>query len=267
MGLNSVILIDDSFVLIMGTLTLVFIVLIVTLFAFLFQRRLIKKQKAFRAIELLLQKQEMKSAYAILEAQEFERQRISEDLHDRLGSKLAAVKLHFLAYKNSNGKTMDFFRIGSNLLDDAVDEVREISHNMVSGVLSKFGLVVALQDLKNTIESSNQFTFQFHNHQLDGRLDMNTEINLYRIVQELVSNILKHSQANEIILQLNRYESELLLTIEDNGIGFDSGSESLKKGMGLKNIETRVAKLNGKIHIDSHKGKGSIITIEIPLNK
>jgi two-component system NarL family sensor kinase len=125
----------------------------------------------------------------------------------------------------------------------------------------------ALQDLRNTIESSNQFTFQFHNHQLDGRLDMNTEINLYRIVQELVSNILKHSQANEIILQLNRYESELLLTIEDNGIGFDTSSELLKQGMGLKNIKSRVTKLNGKFHIDSHKGKGSIITIEIPLNK
>lgn len=260
----AIILLDDAFILVMGTLAMLLVVMVVILFAFMFQRKLIRKQKAFREIESLLQKQEVKAAYAILEAQELERKRIAEDLHDRLGSRLAAVKLHFHAFRNNPGRTNDFFATGSELLDGAVDEVREISHNMSSGILSKFGLAAALQDLQLTLENSKQISVQLHVHHLDERLDLNIELNLYRIVQELVSNILKHANATEIIIQLNRYEAELLLTVEDNGIGFDRQSMS-QKGIGLKNIESRLNKIHGKSHIDSSKGRGTIVNIEIPL--
>ncbi len=220
-----VILVDDTFVLIMGTLTLLLVVLAVIFFAFLFQRKLIKKQRAFREIENLLQKQEVKAAYQVLEAQEQERKRIAEDLHDRLGSRLAAVKLHFHAFRNNSNNTDSFFNTGSNLLDEAIDEVRDISHNMLSGVLSKFGLVGALQDLKDTLEASKQLTFQIHTSHLEDRLDLEIEVSLYRIVQELVSNVLKHAQATEIILQVNRFEGEILLIAEDNGVGFEMKSD------------------------------------------
>jgi two-component system NarL family sensor kinase len=260
-----VILLDDGFVLIVGTLALLLIVLFVILFAFMFQRKLIKKQKAFREVEVLLQKKEVKAAYDVLEAQELERKRIAEDLHDRVGSLLAAVKLHFHASKDNLDNQANFFSTGSKLLDEAIDEVRDISHNMVSGILSKFGLIAALTDLKTTLENSKQVSFQIHIHHLDGRLDLTIEMNLYRIVQELVSNILKHAQANEIILQLNRYESELLLIVEDNGIGFDPQNAKLSSGIGLSNIETRVVKMNGRLNIDSRKGQGTTVTIEIPI--
>ena len=262
---HSAILIDDTFVLVVGTLTLLLVVTVVILFAFLFQRKLIKKQKAFREIENLLQKQEVKAAYAILEAQEQERKRIAEYLHDRIGSTLAAVKLHFHAFKDNTQKSAEFFSVGSALLDNAVSEVRDISHNMVSGVLSKFGLNAAIYDLRSTLEASQQISFQTHIHHAEERLDFAIEVNLYRIIQELVSNILKHSGAKEIILQLNRFENDLILILEDNGSGFDTSPEIPVPGIGLKNIQSRVNKLNGRLHIDSKKGLGTTVTIEIPI--
>lgn len=265
MGYASALLVNELFVLTVGTLALVLVVLAVIVFAFLFQRNLLKKQRAYRQIEVLLQQQELKSAYAILQGQEQERKRIAEDLHDRLGSRLAAVKLHLHAYKNKSNATDEFFSTAENLLDGAVEEVREISHNMVSGVLSKFGLVAALQDLRQTLERSNAIKVDLHTWHLAERLNLNVEINLYRIVQELISNVLKHANASEITIQLNRYESQLLLTIEDNGTGFDIAEANAKRGMGLKNLHSRVYALEGKINIDSGQGNGTTVTIEIPI--
>jgi signal transduction histidine kinase len=107
-------------------------------------------------------------------------------------------------------------------------------------------------------------TFQLHIHHLDERLDQHIEINIYRIIQETISNILKHAHATEIILQINRLEDDLLLIVEDNGTGFEIDATE-RPGIGLKNIQSRVDTLYGNLHIDSRKGKGTIITIEIPL--
>ncbi|MEL6562282.1 MAG: tetratricopeptide repeat protein, partial [Bacteroidota bacterium] len=171
-------------------------------------------------IDEVLKDEEIKSINAMLEGQENERKRIAEDLHDRLGSKLAAVKLHFESIeelaKNSNtgGKL-------SVLIDEAVSDVRAIAHNMLSGVLDKFGLVAALNDLAETINSSGKLEVRFISHGIDNRLPGELELNLYRIIQELLANVLKHSKANEVDIQLNKFNDELVVTVEDNGVGFD----------------------------------------------
>lgn len=254
---------NETFVLIFGTLAILTAVLILIVFAFLFQRKLIRRQKAFRDIELMLQSNEVKAAYAILDAQEFERVRIAEDLHDRLGSRLAAIKLHFNAA--GTGSNNQLFLKGIELLDGAVEEVREISHNLISGVLSKFGLVAALEDLKETLESTKQISLDLHIHNIEYRLNLTAETNIYRIVQELVANVLKHSRATEVVIQLTRHESNMILLVEDNGIGFGPAHPRQASGIGLKNIRSRVSKLDGKINIDSAIGKGTVIIIEIPL--
>lgn len=264
MVLVEAIVLNDSFVLIFGTFTLLLATFLLITFAFLFQRKLIRKQQAFREIELLLQKQETKAAYAVLEAQELERKRIAEDLHDQLGSRLASVKLHFHAFKNGGQGSSEFFTRGDKLLDEAVEEVREISHNLLSGILSKFGLVAALEDLKETLGSTKQLNFQLQVHYIDQRFDLMIEVGLYRIIQELVSNILKHARATEVILQLTRHDKDILVIIEDNGVGFDQHQPN-HSGIGLSNIYSRVEKLRGRISIDSQVDKGTIVTIEIPL--
>src|SRR5882762_7460903 len=119
MGYTAVILIDDQFVLIMGTVTMLTMAMVLILFAFLFQRKLIRKQILFREIEAMLQKQEVKATYEVLEAQETERKRIAQDLHDGIGSTIAAIKYHFSAIRASPQKEEELFTEAIKLLDDA----------------------------------------------------------------------------------------------------------------------------------------------------
>ncbi|PKK37412.1 hypothetical protein BWI96_05960 [Siphonobacter sp. SORGH_AS_0500] len=251
---------DNTFILIFGTFTLLSVVFALILFAFLFQRKLIRKQQAFRQIEKLLQRQEIKATYAVLQAQEDERKRIAVDLHDRLGSRLAAVKLFFQAIPGTN----EALTKGTELLDGAVTEVREIAHNLTSGVLIKFGLTAALLDLKETLEASRQLTIHLFIHPADLRLDIQTETSLYRIVQEIVSNALKHAKATELTVQLTLHETWVVLMVEDNGVGF--APTLVKRGMGLQNVEDRLNKMGGKLTIDTGLGRGTTLTIELPFD-
>jgi signal transduction histidine kinase len=127
----------------------------------------------------------------------------------------------------------------------------------------KFGLVSALKDLSESVESAGNIKVKFFNFGIDERLDHRTEISLYRITQELISNILKHAQAKEINIHLSRQDGELSLMVEDDGIGFDPSKES--SGIGIKNIIARVDQLNGNIFFDSSPGHSCTVTIEIPL--
>ena len=215
----------------------------------------------------LLKDQEIASTQAMLEGQDNERRRIAEELHDTLGSVLATVKLHF-------GHVEDVIETGSSrgreqfikaevLLNEACGEVRRISHDLYSGVLTKFGLKAALEQLQETISDSAGIQVQFITSGLSGRLPYESEMNLYRVVQELVANTIKYSGATKITLQIGQQEEELNLMYEDNGRGFDL--TKVKRGMGLDNIENRVKRLNGNLHIDSTPGYGMTVIIEIPV--
>lgn len=223
----------------------------------------IERQK----VEELLKNQEMKSINAMIEGQEGERQRIARDLHDRLGSILSMVKVHFKSVEDhieelkTSNKSQ--YEKANQLLDDACDEVRKISHNIASGVLTKFGLVAALEDLKETLEESKKIKVEFIAHGLYDRLDNEVEITIYRIIQELISNILKHAEAENITIQIMNRENDLHISVEDDGKGFDANKKE-DEGMGLKNVMTRVDSLDGELYIDSMIDKGTSISISIP---
>lgn len=223
----------------------------------------IERQK----VEKLLKNQEMKSINAMIEGQEGERQRIARDLHDRLGSILSMVKVHFKSVEDhieelkTSNKSQ--YEKANQLLDDACDEVRKISHNIASGVLTKFGLVAALEDLKETLEESKKVKVEFIAHGLYDRLENNIEITIYRIIQELVSNILKHAEAENITIQIINREKDLYISVEDDGKGFDTERKD-HRGMGLKNVTTRVDSLDGELYVDSTIDKGTSLSITIP---
>ena len=238
--------------------------------AFIIQQRKLAKRKLYfhnQKIKSLLSIQELKSINAMVEGQEDERKRIAEDLHDRVGSILSTVKLYF----NSLNTKIDTHQVENNqqfdkantLLDEAVQEVRRISHNLVSGLLMKFGLVPALRDLCETVEGAQQIKVHLQMHGIDERLDNQIEISLYRIIQELISNILKHAKATEITVSITRQDGNLNILVEDNGKGFDTNL--VYEGMGLKNIRSRVEKLNGKINFDSVIDRGTIVNIDVPM--
>ncbi|MEM7550465.1 MAG: sensor histidine kinase [Bacteroidota bacterium] len=213
-------------------------------------------------ITKLLQEQENKTFDAMLTGQEQERKRVAEDLHDRLGSLLSATKMHFEAATSTlpNSSSEQIGKIGE-LLDRAVTGTRQIAHNMLSGVLTKFGLQAALEDLKETIETDDGLSMIL---EIDSfaRIDGDTEIQLYRIVQECVSNTLKHARASEIIIKLTKSSEVLYLIIGDNGVGFDTNKVS--NGIGLDNIRNRAKKIGAKASIQSEEGNGTNIKILLP---
>ncbi len=257
-----------KFIQLSGGITFVLLIIILIIIV---QKRLVQNRLANQKINDLLQQQEINSLQGVLAGQEKERQRIATDLHDKLGAILGMVKLHFSAVeeridvlRDDNKKQYDK---ANELLDKASTEVRNISHNLLSGVLVKFGLVPALQDLKDTVEATGKLKVQLvAGDQTGGRLSGEQELQVYRIVQELISNILKHAKATEAVIQLNRTNGEINLIVEDNGVGFDVEAARQKQGIGLKNLEARAAKLKAKLHFDSGKGAGTTVSVDIPLN-
>lgn len=231
-----------------------------------------EKEQQEQQLYKLVKAQEMKAINAMIDGQEEERKRIAQDLHDNLGSKLSLVKIHYKSVEADletiDKETKEQYEKASVLLDEACKSVREISHNMLSGTLSNFGLLPALKELKQTLENA----YKKHNlknininltfHKLENRLENTTEIQLYRILQELLNNIIKHAEATEVDIQLLKLEKRISIVVEDNGIGFDMNKDY--KGMGLTTIQSRIVKLKGNYNIDSGKGNGTTVTIDIP---
>lgn len=251
----------------LGALVLLF----VFVFFFLSSRRLLarRKRQHREKVNELLGEQQTRIESAMLEGQEEERTRIARDLHDRMGSLLSMAKLHVKAVEEDiatleEPKQQQYHK-ANHLLEEAVGEVRRIAHNMMSGTLQKFGLVAALEDLKATITETSPMRFELIISGIqESLLPPSMEMQVFRIIQELISNVLKHAAADEITLQLLVKKSSILLMIEDNGQGFDPDKQP-QKGMGLQSIENRASKLEGSLLIDSGKGNGTTITIEIPL--
>jgi signal transduction histidine kinase len=249
--------------------SVVMIALFVILLVYRNGKRKAERKRNKAEIDRLISEQETKSLNAMMEGQEKERERIAADLHDRLGGMMATVKLLFSSL-NKKVDTLETtsrenFGKATQLLDESISEIRKVAHNITSGVLRQFGLVTALGDLLKTIESAQHLKVEFVTHQLEERLDANVEIELYRIVQELVSNCLNHAQASLLSVQLTRQQEVLSLMVEDNGVGFHFDKPQRKKGMGLANVERRVKALKGRMDLDSKPGRGTIINIEIPL--
>ena len=234
------------------------------------RRQRAEKMLANEKMNTLMKEQELRSVSNMLEVQEQERRRIASDLHDRLGSMLSTVKLYFNAVEEEvdtlEQQNRDQYLKATSLLDDACDEVRKISHDLVSGELVKFGLVSAISQLKDTIEDTGKLKINLFVFGMEARLDSAIEIALYRVIQELMNNILKHAKAGEVTIQLNNVENNLNIVVEDNGVGFDAEQAQAKDGMGMRNMETRVKKLKGTISLDSGKGRGTTTIIDIPVN-
>ena len=200
---------------------------------------------------------------AIADTQIEERKRIAQDLHDGVGGTLALTKNKLesllISEKEKSKEITEFLET----LSQTGDQIRQISHNMMPGELVKFGLVSAVQTTLDQIDDESLKTY-LYTHDLDNRIDQTKEIHTFRIIQEIVQNVLKHAKASTLNVHLNKYAKKLSLLVEDDGIGFAYNDQNLQ-GIGLKNIKNRVANLKGKLNVDSGIGKGTTYNIEIPL--
>lgn len=200
---------------------------------------------------------------SILKGQEDERSRLAKDLHDGLGGLLSGVKLQLGAMKGNlilseeHGRS---FNMALSKLDESISEMRRVAHNMMPEALVKLGLQQALQDYCDGLSEGQPFTINCAFHDLEQRMEPSVEITVYRIVQELLNNAVKHSGATAILAQVMRQENNLTITVEDNGKGFDKST--VLQGAGLKNIHSRVDYLKGQLDIQSVPGNGTSIHIE-----
>ncbi|MEM7512698.1 MAG: tetratricopeptide repeat protein, partial [Bacteroidota bacterium] len=227
-----------------------------------------KRQELDRQKLITLEKEkEAASLRARISGEERERKRIAQELHDGLGSLLAAVKMQFSAVQKSlpDLESSDRYNQATQLLDDACEEVREVSHNLMPGTLIQLGLKKSLEERILFISQSKDIDITFISHGLEKPLEEATTVSIYRIISELLSNIIKHAKATEALIQVNREDELIFITVEDNGEGFDWPPTGKPSGIGLRNIQSRLDILSGSISIDSKMKEGTSIHMEIPL--
>ncbi|MBI3141598.1 MAG: sensor histidine kinase [Bacteroidetes bacterium] len=234
-------------------------------------RKIINEQNEVihrKKLEELVRENKMERVRALVEGQEQERTRISAELHDGLGSLLSTVKHHFEVLTNKhNGEQVALFEKVHHMLDDACVEVRKISHDMASNVLGKFGLKAALYDLSDMVSASGSIQVKMAINGLESKLDKSLETHIFRLVQELLANTVKHAHATKVNVQVLQFDDNLSIVFEDNGRGFDYDVAKKKDGLGLKNILTRVAHLQGTVEFDTGKGSGTTVLVDIPLSQ
>lgn len=227
---------------------------------------LAEKEKALnqQQIGFLERQQQVVALQSMVNGQEAERNRIAKDLHDGLGGLFSAIKMHFSSLKHqvpTLGEN-ELFNRSLEMADTASSELRRIAHNLMPEVLMKIGLVQALNDLAQNMSSGKLLKVYILAYGIEQRLPATTEVMLYRIVQELLHNIIKHANASEAHVQLNLEGNHLLMTIEDNGIGFDTG-KVYEKSAGMQTIQQRVEYLNGKLSIESRQFEGTTVIVDL----
>lgn len=244
------------------------LVLLTIGFYFFHRKRLhykntIQQQK----IKELTQKNKLLAMSSIIEGQEAERLRIAQDLHDSLGGLLSSVKAHFTIFKNQFDKEeqLEITQKTYQLIDASCTEVRRISHNMMPQFLNLVGLEGSIEDIAEQLSSLGiNVTVDIHN--LPESIDATKQITIFRLIQEILSNVRKHANAKNLLIQLIGSENEIQLIIEDDGHGFDYEAALKNKGLGLNNINRRVEFLEGTIQWESVINEGTTITINIPLS-
>jgi two-component system NarL family sensor kinase len=214
----------------------------------------------------LHQQQEITKLEALIDGEENERRRIAQELHDGLNGDLSAIKYRLSTLEDSGLSKIDTENLNKviDMIDESCAQVRSISHNLMPASIVEYGLLETIREFCSKMNASQAVKIDFQSFGNPIELSHKTETVIYRIIQELVTNILKHSKASEAMIQFNYRVDELFITVEDNGIGFDKNA--ISPGIGHKNIKTRIDFLNAQLDVDSSSA-GTSYTISIDLNK
>jgi|JI6StandDraft_1071083.scaffolds.fasta_scaffold03715_9 two-component system NarL family sensor kinase len=227
-----------------------------------------KKNQQQKIIALEKEKQ-LQATESILKGQEDERSRIAKDLHDGLGGLLSGVKYSLNNMKENvflSSENATSFERTVDMLDSGIQELRRVAHNMMPENLIKFGLDTALKDYCTSISNTGKLNINYSSFGMNNyNTETNVSITVYRVIQELINNSMKHAEATQSIVQIANENNILHITVEDNGKGFDVQNINNFKGAGWTNIQNRITYLKGKIHVDSNEKNGTSVIIEIPL--
>jgi signal transduction histidine kinase len=243
------------------------------LFVFIYQKqRLQRELDQQTAVQKLNTELQLKLLENSLEVQEFERRRIAKDLHDEVGALLSASKMSlnlFLKAESTNLNSVERIENIRNLLDESIGVVRNISRDLVPRTLENFGLIGALEEFIHKMHTATGIKVELEHLNIEEgqRFDQKIELAVFRIIQELTNNSIKHSEADNIIIQLVNVENHLKIIYKDNGIGFNLNDKINDKnsGLGLKNLQSRVEVLGGKIEFNFEPEFKSKVLIHIKL--
>lgn len=240
------------------------LILIFTLLYFNYRHQQKLQQQRIGELETL---QQLTAAEAVLKGEEQERGRLAKDLHDGLGGMLSGIKYSLNSLKaNLSADQQASFERSIDMLDSSIKEIRRVSHNMMPEALLKFGLDTALKDYCHDINQTGALHVSYQSIGLEQlELEHTAAITVYRIVQELLGNILKHAAAKNVVVQVSKSENSLSVTVEDDGKGFDASLLEHSSGIGWANIRSRVEFLKGKADIKSEKGKGTSVWVDFYL--
>ncbi|MFK7750116.1 MAG: sensor histidine kinase [Kordia sp.] len=220
-------------------------------------------------LEKVEKEQELAAIDAMILGQEKEREAIANDLHDNVCALLSAAKMQFEHLEErieseEQQKVGELFDKTKNLLENAYDEVHSMAYQKNSGIIAKKALLPAIENLIKNNNGINGITIELQHFGLDQRLESSKEIFIFRIIQELMANIIKHAKATAANISVTLHETSISIIVEDNGIGISEEIILKDKGLGIRNIKKRIQSINGTMHIDSYTNKGTSIVIEIP---
>jgi signal transduction histidine kinase len=237
-----------------GTFLVLLVVGGLIAFVVMHRNKVLRMHYELKQVELEREKEVFNS---LLDGEEKERKRISAELHDGLGARLSALKMEMEVEPN-----IPLYIV--NRLNAAIDELREMSHNLQPEYLKKVGLLNAMRQHVFILNSHGVMHFLFSSPNI-GNLDIgrNVSIHIFRLFCELLNNVIKHAQASKVYIQISIDEQFFILSIEDNGQGFEFSEKNLEKGIGLKTIFERVQLLAGSIRFENNKG--TLVTIQIPI--
>jgi signal transduction histidine kinase len=239
-------------------ISLFFIIVAVVLIIFFYfsRKKIIQKELEKKDLVLQYQKEQL---HAIIITQEEERKRIAQDLHDDISSKLNIVSLnsHLLTSPNlTEDETNEITENIINLTTKALENSRKIAHNLLPPVFEKFGLNAAIEELCEEFESSKEVKVYYKNEIDFDEKDNDRYLHVFRILQELMNNSLRHGKASEIWIAFKNIDEINTCNYEDNGKGFDTENIENQKGLGMKNIDSRISFLNGTIKINAQINNG-----------
>jgi PAS domain S-box-containing protein len=214
-------------------------------------------------------KAEERAISAIIEGEERERERIAKELHDGLGQYLSASNMNLKSVYEDIGEMPDelksTYEAGLRFLNHAISEIRSISQNLLPKAIQDYGLELAAESLTNQLRKLHNIDVYFYSNLNEVELPDKVQINLYRILQEALNNATRHAHPTKIEVQLVYSEGEVLMTIEDNGEGFDM-SKTGENGLGIRSIKTRVGAMSANLDIVSNKDRGTILSVVVPIH-
>lgn len=247
--------------LVFGILFTVFLTTGLMLFFYYSRKKIVAEQLAKIELQLSNQKNVVK---AIIATQEEERKRIAQDMHDAISSKLNVVSLTTNMLMDDDTLSKDHYTSLEHILNittNTLESARRIAHDLLPPVLDKFGLKVALEELVEDFLRTNKIQIHYTIEAIPS-LDKIQSLHVFRIIQELFNNSIRHGEATQVVLEMKNSENGFELLFKDNGKGFQTATMNELRGIGLQNIESRASILNASYNVDSVLGEGSTFKIK-----